>query len=61
MEDKEERDLDTLVKIFDILTAKMSRDRPTDETLRIIAERARKLYRHRRDHARIQKGSTTTS
>jgi hypothetical protein len=43
-------DLDALTEIVDALAAKLARDRPFDETLKLIAARARSLYRRRVDN-----------
>jgi hypothetical protein len=38
-------DFHSLAEIVDALINKLARDRPNDETLRSIAQRARNLYR----------------
>jgi hypothetical protein len=43
----ERDDVDMLAEIVDLLAAKLARDRPKDETLYLIAQRARDLYRKR--------------
>jgi hypothetical protein len=40
-----------LAEIVDALTAKLARDRPTDQTLQAIHQRARRLYREQAEPA----------
>jgi hypothetical protein len=50
--ERDAEDIDDIADILDALATKLSRDRPKDETLALLAARARNMHRQRAERAR---------